>query len=82
MYGLEFVLMLSWRLYCKPCHSKALTYTTLTLVFSALDMWQNRRRSYFIQDMGLSEEESMHQGRLNAESDMTDWDNIHFKYSL
>lgn len=32
--------------------------------------------------MGFTEEESAHQGRLNAESDMTDTENIHFKYSV
>jgi ACS family allantoate permease-like MFS transporter len=30
----------------------------------------------------MSREESDHQGRLNAESDMTDIENIHFRYSM
>jgi ACS family allantoate permease-like MFS transporter len=34
-----------------------------------------------VADMGLTPEESLHQGSLNAESDMTDFENIHFRYS-
>lgn len=46
------------------------------------DQWQNKRRAALIEEMGFTEEESAHQGRLNAESDMTDTENIHFKYSV
>ncbi|KAJ5113980.1 hypothetical protein N7456_002514 [Penicillium angulare] len=45
-------------------------------------VWQNSRRAKLISDLGMSEEDSGHQGRLNAESDMTDYENIHFKYSF
>ena len=34
-----------------------------------------------VQALGLSREQALHQGRLNAESDMTDYENIHFRYS-
>lgn len=43
---------------------------------------ENKKRAALIAEMGLTEEESAHQGRLNAESDMTDVENIHFKYSI
>ncbi|EON95904.1 putative major facilitator superfamily transporter protein [Phaeoacremonium minimum UCRPA7] len=43
-------------------------------------IWENKRRRKIIQDQGISEEESEHLGRVNAESDMTDRENIHFKY--
>jgi len=33
-----------------------------------------------IQEQGFTEEESDRQGKLNAELDMTDYENIHFKY--
>ncbi|GAW22327.1 hypothetical protein ANO14919_118630 [Xylariales sp. No.14919] len=32
--------------------------------------------------MGLSSEESERLGKLNAENDMTDQENIHFKYQF
>lgn len=32
--------------------------------------------------MGLTAEESAHQGQINGESDMTDRENIHFRYSM
>ncbi|KAF9878393.1 hypothetical protein CkaCkLH20_03885 [Colletotrichum karsti] len=43
---------------------------------------QNRRRAKKIAESGLSEEECRRQGLLNAEDDMTDFDNIHFVYQL
>ncbi|KAH9889193.1 major facilitator superfamily domain-containing protein [Xylariomycetidae sp. FL2044] len=43
-------------------------------------IWENRRRANIIREMGISEEESERLGKLNAESDMTDRENIHFKY--
>ncbi|CAI7587773.1 unnamed protein product [Penicillium glandicola] len=45
-------------------------------------IWQNKRRDKVVADLGLTEEASAHQGRLNAESDMTDFENIHFRYSV
>lgn len=45
-----------------------------------LDIWENRRRAKMIREQGISEEESERLGRLNAEADMTDWENIHFKH--
>lgn len=47
-----------------------------------IDQWQNKNRARLISQLGLSEAESLHQGKLNAESDMTDYENIHFKYSI
>ena len=44
------------------------------------DIWQNRKRAQIIAEMGISAEESKRLGQLNAEADMTDRENIHFKY--
>ncbi|RWA12074.1 hypothetical protein EKO27_g3027 [Xylaria grammica] len=43
---------------------------------------ENTRRAKKIREMGLSSEESERLGRLNAENDMTDQENIHFKYQF
>ncbi|KAK4080977.1 hypothetical protein Trihar35433_2082 [Trichoderma harzianum] len=43
---------------------------------------QNRRRAKKIAEMGITPEESIYQGKINGESDMTDWQNIHFRYNL
>lgn len=45
-----------------------------------LDVWENRRRARYLVDQGISEEESERLGKLNAEQDMTDRENIHFRY--
>ncbi|KAJ2973197.1 hypothetical protein NQ176_g6746 [Zarea fungicola] len=44
-------------------------------------LWQNKRRDRLVAEMGLTPEESKHQGAVNAESDMTDYENVHFRYS-
>lgn len=44
-------------------------------------MYENRRRAAMVYEMGLSQEESEREGKLNAEADMTDRENIHFRYS-
>ncbi|KAI1877364.1 hypothetical protein JX265_003372 [Neoarthrinium moseri] len=43
-------------------------------------IWENKRRAKILAEQGISEEESERIGRLNAEADMTDRENIHFKY--
>ncbi|KZL87103.1 major facilitator superfamily transporter [Colletotrichum incanum] len=43
-------------------------------------IWENRRRANIIREQGFSDEESERIGKLNAEADMTDRENIHFKY--
>ncbi|KAL6400859.1 major facilitator superfamily transporter [Ilyonectria robusta] len=43
-------------------------------------IWENRRRAKIIQEQGISEEESERLGKINAEADMTDRENIHFRY--
>lgn len=43
---------------------------------------QNKRKAKMVAELGLTPEQSAHEGQLNAESDMTDWENIHFKYSM
>ncbi|RDW84269.1 hypothetical protein BP6252_01859 [Coleophoma cylindrospora] len=43
-------------------------------------MWQNKRRERFIAQLGATAEEHVRQGYLNAEADMTDFENIYFKY--
>ncbi|KAL6902624.1 major facilitator superfamily domain-containing protein [Trichoderma evansii] len=43
---------------------------------------ENKRRAKMIKEMGMTLEQSAHQGKINGESDMTDRQNIHFKYSV
>ncbi|KAH8736459.1 major facilitator superfamily domain-containing protein [Ilyonectria robusta] len=45
-------------------------------------IWQNKIRDKKVAEMGLTAEESAHQGQINGESDMTDRENIHFRYSM
>lgn len=47
-----------------------------------LDQWQNKKRAALVAGLGFTEQESLHQGKLNAESDMTDYENIHFRYAV
>jgi hypothetical protein len=42
-------------------------------------VWQNKRRDAKVAAMGLTPEQCAIQGRINAENDMTDWANIHFR---
>lgn len=44
------------------------------------DVWENKRRAKIIAERGISEEEVVRLGKLNAEADMTDRENIFFKY--
>ncbi|KAF3077069.1 hypothetical protein CFAM422_000866 [Trichoderma lentiforme] len=43
---------------------------------------ENKRRAKIIKEMGMTPEQSAHQGKINGESDMTDRQNIHFIYSM
>ncbi|KAL5048092.1 hypothetical protein BDW71DRAFT_213841 [Aspergillus fruticulosus] len=43
-------------------------------------IWENRRRDKIVAEMGLSEEECERAGRANAENDMTDRENVFFRY--
>ncbi|KAH7029875.1 major facilitator superfamily domain-containing protein [Microdochium trichocladiopsis] len=43
-------------------------------------IWENRRRAKIIAERGISAEEAERLGKLNAEADMTDRENIFFKY--
>ncbi|KAL4862598.1 hypothetical protein BDV12DRAFT_207098 [Aspergillus spectabilis] len=43
-------------------------------------IWENKRRARLIAEQGISEEETERLGKLNAEADMTDRENSHFKY--
>ncbi|KXJ90351.1 major facilitator superfamily domain-containing protein [Microdochium bolleyi] len=43
-------------------------------------VWENKRRAKIIAERGISEEEALRLGKLNAEADMTDRENIFFKY--
>ncbi|KAI0204337.1 MFS general substrate transporter [Astrocystis sublimbata] len=45
-------------------------------------IYENRRRAKLIEAMGITPEESERLGKLNAELDMTDQENIHFKYQV
>ncbi|WWD16928.1 hypothetical protein CI109_101360 [Kwoniella shandongensis] len=44
-------------------------------------VWQNNRRDKLVAAMGLTKEESEHQGRILAEDDVSDWSNVHFRYT-
>lgn len=46
------------------------------------DIMENKRRAKIIKEMGMTPEQSAHQGKINGESDMTDRQNIHFIYSM
>lgn len=46
------------------------------------DITENKRRAKIVKEMGMTLEESAQQGRINGESDMTDRQNIHFRYSV
>lgn len=70
--------MATWRFYCKS-RPGALWEVACVLIMNS-DIWENRRRAKTIRDQGISEEESERLGKLNAEADMTDRENIHFKY--
>ncbi|EXF84162.1 hypothetical protein CFIO01_05665 [Colletotrichum fioriniae PJ7] len=43
-------------------------------------VWENKRRDKLVREQGISKEESERLGKLNAEVDMTDRENIHFRY--
>lgn len=45
-------------------------------------VFMNRKRDRLVAEMGMTKEESDHQGRLNGEAGMTDLDNVHFRYVL
>ena len=45
-----------------------------------LDIWENKRRGKLIAERGVAPDEAERLGKLNAETDMTDRDNIFFKY--
>lgn len=78
LYCVEFCSMATWRFYCKS-RPGALGEVICVLIMNS-DIWENRRRAKIIRDQGISEEESERLGKLNAEADMTDRENIHFKY--
>jgi hypothetical protein len=50
------------------------------IVLICTDIWENRRRDKLVAEMGLSEEECERAGRVNAEKDMTDRENVFFRY--
>ncbi|KAI0102626.1 major facilitator superfamily domain-containing protein [Nemania sp. FL0031] len=52
------------------------------LLWRTYYIFENRRRAKIIQDRGISQEESERLGKLNAEADMTDQENIHFIYQF
>jgi hypothetical protein len=78
MYGTEFTLMGLWRTYCKDL-SPSLRFF---LLMHKADSWQNKRRARMIEEMGVSPEEAIMRGKMNAEANMTDYENIYFKYQI
>jgi ACS family allantoate permease-like MFS transporter len=76
LYCVEFCCMAAWRFYCKLVASLSCNGCADYLS----DIWENRRRAKIIRAQGISEEESLRLGNLNAEADMTDRENIYFKY--
>lgn len=55
---------------------------TLMILWRSWYWLQNKRREKQIQEMGLSEEECRRMGMVAAEEDLTDWENVHFRYSM
>ncbi|KAL4792474.1 major facilitator superfamily domain-containing protein [Aspergillus venezuelensis] len=43
-------------------------------------IWENKRRAKIVAEMGIDQEESARLGKINAENDMTDRENVHFRY--
>lgn len=84
LYFVEFCSMGLWRFYCKcNLHNPSLFRERRVMEANqqaATDIWENKRRAKLIEEQGFTEEESQRQGKINAESDMTDRENIHFKY--
>jgi MFS transporter, ACS family, allantoate permease len=52
------------------------------LMYDFTDVQQNKKRDQMERDLGMSADEAKHQGRINAECDMTDVENIHFRYNM
>lgn len=46
------------------------------------DVMENKRRAKIVKELGMTLEKSAQQGKINGESDMTDRQNIHFRYSV
>lgn len=55
---------------------------TLVVLWRTWYSHQNSARAKKIAEMSLSSDECRRMGMLNAEEDMTDYENVHFKYSL
>ncbi|KAK0120314.1 hypothetical protein ONS95_011720 [Cadophora gregata] len=55
---------------------------TLMVCWRTYYACQNKRRAKKIAEMGISPDESARIGAMNAEADMNDFDNIHFKYQM
>lgn len=68
------MLYLSWRSTVQNYLKK--------LELIAADIYQNKRRDRLVARMGMSAEEAEREGKINAEEDMTDVENLHFRYSL
>ena len=45
-------------------------------------MRENKRRDHLVAESGISAEEIARCGRVNGEQDMTDLENVHFRYSM
>ncbi|PBK74282.1 MFS general substrate transporter [Armillaria solidipes] len=54
----------------------------LIIAWRTILVFRNRRRDKEMLSDGLSPEEREMQGKINGESDMTDFENPHFRYSL
>ncbi|KAI0399851.1 major facilitator superfamily domain-containing protein [Xylaria palmicola] len=73
-----------------PRYIRGLTVSGILygIEFFSMILWrsyyvlQNKRRAKIVEEMGISAEESERLGRLNAEADMTDLENIHFRYQV
>ncbi|GAT30870.1 major facilitator superfamily transporter [Aspergillus luchuensis] len=45
-------------------------------------MWENRRRERIVQSMGISKEEQERRGRELGAQDVTDMNNVYFRYTM
>ncbi len=54
----------------------------LLLLWRFWYMYENRRRDRLAAESGLSKEEQDRLGKEMGEKDMTDWENVYFRYTM
>lgn len=75
MYGVELLLFVGWRLYCK-LSLVFIIESSISFIY-LVDFFENRRRNRVQASKGISEEERERLGKINAEIGMTDRGKVH-----